>query len=362
MSRRQFVASRATSGRSSKQGENAKFSAIDKIVIVLQENHTFDNYFGTFPRVNGILDKSICIPESLGSMNCVSPFHDVNLTPVDMNHNWSSAHRGYNGGKMDAFVYSEGSKETLGYYDGGDIPHYWKAAQNYVLCDQYFTSVMSESAPNHLYLVAGTAGGLLDDNVPSTLNFSPIFEELDGLGVSWKVYGFTRWYEKFQYVQNTQSAKTKFASGSEFAKDVENGNLSDVSWIIGAPGGSEHPPQNIQTGEDSVATDIVNKVGTSPYWKNAVIFVTWDDYGGFYDHVPPPQVDSFGYGFRAPCLMISPFANAGYIDSVTNDHTSILKFIEQRYALGPLSSRDAAANDMSEAFDLSQPVRVFQPI
>lgn len=357
----QFSGDKATT-RSFKETSSNKFSAINKIIIVLQENHTFDNYFGTFPRGDGILGKSICIPESLKATNCISPFHNTNLTPVDMNHNWSSAHIDYDGGKMDAFVYSEGSKETLGYYNEVDIPHYWKAAQNYVLCDSYFTSVMSESAPNHLYMVAGTAGGLVDDNVPSTLNFTPVFEKLDGLGVSWKVYGFSRWYEKFAYVQSTPSAKKKFSSGSEFANDVESGNLSDVSWIIGAPGGSEHPPQNIQIGENSVANDIVNKVGTSTYWKSAVIFVTWDDYGGFYDHVPPPQVDNFGYGFRVPCLVISPFSKMGYIDSAINDHTSILKFIEQRYALSPLSSRDATANDMSEAFDFSQQARSFQPI
>ena len=349
-------------GTSSGSSSTNKFSQIKNIVVVLQENHTFDNYFGTFPKAEGIGGRNICLPESPGLANCISPYHDSNLTPVDMNHNWASAHRDYDGGEMDGFVYSEGNRETMGYYDGGDIPHYWRAAKNYVLCDHYFTSVMSESAPNHLYLVAGTAGGLLDDNVPSTLNFSPVFQELDGTGISWKVYGFTNWYKKFQYVQSTPSASSNFAGGSEFAKDVESGNLCEVSWIIGAPGGSEHPPQNIQTGQDSVATDIVNKMGASRYWNGDVLFVTWDDYGGFFDHVPPPQVDSFGYGFRVPCLVVSPFARRSYIDSVVNDHTSILKFIEQRYALAHLSSRDAAANDMSEAFDFTQPAQTFHAI
>ena len=336
---------------------SGKKSKIDHIVIVLQENHTFDNYFGTYPEAEGNLGKNICLPKSKGSgkVNCVSPYHDTNLTPVDMNHNWNSAHADYDGGKMDGFVYSEGNVETMGYYERSDLMHYYTAADNYVLCDKYFTSVMSESAPNHLYLIAGTAGGIKDDNVPVPLNFPPIFQQLDQKGISWKVYGFTQWYENFAYVQNNPSIKTNnFASENSFDSDLNNGNLSQVSWIIGAPGGDEHPPKNIQIGETSVANDIVNSVGSSTYWNASALFVTWDDSGGFYDHVVPPQVDQYGYGFRVPCLVISPYAKPGLIDSVTNDHTSNLKFVEDNYGLSPLSTRDAIANNMSEAFDFTR--------
>ncbi len=311
---------------------------------------------------DGIGGKSICLPTAPDSTNCITPFHNTSLTPVDMNHNWNSAHQDYNGGKMDGFVYSERNQQTMGYYEQEDIPHYWKAAQEYVLCDKYFTSVMSESAPNHLYLVAGTAGGITNDNVPKTLSFPPIFEQLDKANVSWKVYGFTKWYESFEYVQNLPAPKSHFASPGEFTKDVQNDSLSQISWIIGAPGGDEHPPKNIQDGENSVANDIVNKLGISNYWNSLAIFVTWDDYGGFFDHVPPPQVDKFGYGFRVPCLVISPYAKQGFIDSTVNDHTSILKFVEDCYSLTSLSTRDAAANNMSEAFDFSKPQRPFQAI
>lgn len=342
-----------------------KSSKIDHIVIVLQENHTFDNYFGTYPNSEGILGKSICLPRSKtsGTVNCVSPYHDTNHTPIDMNHNWNSAHADYNGGKMDGFVYSEGNNETMGYYDQSDLIHYYAAAENYVLCDKYFTSVMSESAPNHLYLVAGTAGGLKNDNVPATLNFPPIFQQLDQKGISWKVYGFTQWYESFAYVQNNPKIQeNNFAPGGTFGTDLEGGNLSQVSWIIGAPGGDEHPPENIQTGENSVANDIVNALGSSQYWSSVAIFVTWDDFGGFYDHVVPPQVDQYGYGFRVPCLLISPYAKPGFVSGVTNDHTSILRFVEDNYGLAPLSTRDAAANNMSEAFNYTKPQRAFIPI
>lgn len=337
-------------------------SPISKVVIALQENHTFDNYFGTYPNADGTVGKNIRLPPSPQGTPSLGPAHSPTLTPPDLNHNWNAAHLDYDAGKMDAFVYGEGSSGTLLYFDRSDLPHYWAMADSYVLCDRYFTSAMSESAPNHLFLVAGTCGGLKDDRVPASLNFPPIFAQLDAKGISWKVYGFTRWYESFSYVQQTPATKAKFAPASDFAPDLAGGRLSDVTWIVGAPGGSEHPPANVQAGASSVANDIVNALGRSPFWPSLACFVTWDDYGGFYDHVPPPQVDAFGYGFRVPCLVVSPYARAGFIDHQTNDHTSILKFIENRFGLQTLSSRDSAANDLSEAFDFTGPPRAFRPV
>jgi phospholipase C len=340
----------------------ASAAPIGHIVVVLQENHTFDNYFGTYPHADGTARKPICLPNAPGSATCTSPYHEPSLTPVDLNHNWKSAHADFNSGQMDGFVYAEGNPGTMAYYERADLPRYWIAADHYVLCDRYFTSVMSESAPNHLFLVAGTSGGIQDDRVPPTLGFPPIFEQLDQSGISWKVYGFTQWYERFAYVQNTPAAKGQFAASSTFPKDVAGGALADVSWVIGAPGGTEHPPANVQVGQNSVADDIVNPLGRSPYWNSAAVFLTWDDFGGFYDHVAPPVVDSFGYGFRVPCLVVSPYAKSGFVDSAVNDHTSILRFVEERYGLSPLSTRDAAANGMAEAFDFTRPPRSFVPI
>ena len=341
----------------------ADSSPIQNIDIVLQESHTFDNYFGTYPGADGTAGKTYCLPDAPASKNCVAPYHDTSLTPVDMNHDWRAAHADYDSGKMDGFVYTEGNAETMGYYDGTDLPRYWKAAGSYVLCDRYFTSVMSESAPNHLFLLAGTAGGLTNDSVPRTLPFPPVFQGLDAAGVSWKVYSDTpSWYKSFAYVRDSPAAAGNFRSAASFASDAKAGRLSQVSWIIGAPGGDEHPSASIKSGENSVADDIVNVVGTTPYWSSAAIFVTWDDYGGFFDHVPPPQVDKYGYGFRVPCLVISPYAKTGFIDSTVNDHTSILKFVEVRYGLSPLSTRDAAANGLLEAFDFTQAPRPFVAI
>ncbi|MGA2663867.1 MAG: alkaline phosphatase family protein [Nitrososphaerales archaeon] len=343
-------------------GPSLPASPIQNVVVVFQENHTFDNYFGTFPGANGSLGKALCIPKTKGSKTCVSPYRDTNPTPVDMNHTWASAHADYDGGKMDGFVYSEGNQETMGYYDSTDLPRYWSAAEQYVLCDGYFTSVMSESLPNHLSLVAGTCGGIIDDDAPATITFPPIFEQLDAAGVSWKVYSTTTWFQNFDYVQRTPSAKAKFVPPQQIVTDIQNGTLPQVSWVIGAAGGDEHPPSNVQTGQDYVAGEIVNALGNGSYWSSVAIFVTWDCFGGFFDHVPPPQVDQYGYGFRVPCLVISPYAKEGFVDGTVNDHTSILKFVETRFGLSPLSTRDAAANGMSEAFDFTKPPRPFQPI
>jgi phospholipase C len=360
---------RAESARKAARGGRAlapsDLTAIEKIVVVFQENHTFDNYFGTFPGANGTSSPSgVCLPNKKGAPTpCVSPFHSPTLTPVDMTHTWASAHEDYDGGKMDGFVYSEGNQATMCYFDGSDIPRYWKVAQQNVLCEAYFSSVMSESLPNHLSLVAGTCGGITNDAVPKTIAFPPIFQQLDQKGISWKVYSTTTsWLQNFGYVQKTPSAKANFLPAGEFSTDVGKGALSDVSWVIGAPGGDEHPSGSVSAGEDSVADDIVNKVGASADWGSAAIFITWDCFGGFYDHVPPPQVDQYGYGFRVPCLVISPFAKAGYLDDTTNDHTSILKFVEDRFGLSPLSTRDAAANNLTEAFDFSQQPRSFVPM
>ena len=352
---------RQASGGASRSNQPPGIGSIEKIVVFFQENHTFDNYFGTFPGANGSSrTPGVCLPEKKGARTpCLGPSHSGTLTPADMTHSWASAHADYDGGKMDGFVYSEGSGGTMSYFDGTDIPRYWKAARQYVLCDNYFTSVMSESLPNHLSLVAGTCGGILNDKVPATLTFPPIFEQLDQQKVTWKVYSTTTsWFKNFAYVQGSSTAN--FAKASQLATDIKNGNLSDVSWVIGAPGGDEHPPADVQAGMNSVC-DLINGLGGSQYWNSLAVFVTWDDFGGWYDHVAPPQVDQYGYGFRVPCLVISPYSKQGFIDSVVNDHTSILKFIELRYGLSPLSSRDAAANGMVEAFDFST-ATAFRPL
>jgi phospholipase C len=168
-----------------------------------------------------------------------------------MSHSWESAHADYDEGRMDGFVYCEGSTQTMGYFERGDLELYWQVADKYVLCDRYSSSVMSQSAPNHLYLVAASCGGIINNKVPKTLDFPPVFKQLDEEGITWKVYTKdpnSSWFRNFSYVQNMSNLDKNFARNDEFSKDVESGNLCQVSWIVGAPGGDEHPPANVQLG------------------------------------------------------------------------------------------------------------------
>ncbi len=294
----------------------------------------------------------------------MTPFHAHIPPSGDLNHSWDTAHADYDSGKMDAFVYSERTTDTMGLYYESDIPRYWKAAQEYVLCDRYFSSVMSQSAPNHLHLLAGTAGGLTNNKVPSTLTFPPIFQQLDAKKISWGLYSdFTSWYTSFQYVQQSPSARARIHGSGRFQKDLASGTLPDVTWIMGmGHNATEHPREDVRIGMNAVADTVVNPLGHSRYWSETAIFVTWDDYGGYFDHVAPPQVDAWGYGFRVPCLVIGPYTRPGSIDSTEHDHTSILRFVENRFGLTPLGPRDKRAKDMSSAFDFKAVARSFTPI
>ena len=266
---------------------------------------------------------------------------------------------------MDGFVYAEGSNLTMGYYNGSDIPYYWDYASRFVLMDNYFSSVMGPSLPNHLYSIAAQSGGIVDDVDQFCLNITVIMDELDSHGITWKYYyaggndstlsSFWNPLPSCSYAENP-SRLSHIVNTGQFLSDVAENNLSSVSWVIPFGEESEHPPNNITTGEDYTVS-LINAIMQSKYWSSTAIFLTWDDYGGWYDHVAPPQVDSFGYGFRVPCLIISPYAKEGFIDHTLADHTSILKFIETVWSLPSLTSRDAAANNLFEAFDFSQPPR-----
>ncbi len=350
---------------------------IKHVVIIVEENHTFDNYFGTYPGANGI-NGSVKEPLVPGEPPTVSPFHipGVNVSS-DLCHTWTCAHEAYDSGKLDGFISAQGgSNLSMGYFDYHQIPYYWDYASQFVLLDNFYSSVMAASLPNHLYLVAGQSGGLTGDSKSARINFTSslvsnstfffpsIADELSANHVTWKYYAggynfLNNWnpMPAFASVEDSQAMMNNLVPPSNLASDVKAGKLPSVSWIMPAEDSeSEHPPYNVSVGEHMVVSAI-NTVMQSAYWNSTAIFVTFDDYGGWYDHVPPPQVDGYGYGFRVPCLVISPYARQGMIDNVQGDFTSILKFVETVFSLHPLSTRDAAASNMMEAFDFSQAPR-----
>lgn len=383
-----------TPGVIAQQAASSGFNKINHVIWIIQENHSFDNYFGTFPGADGI-PQDTCLPRMPGSKDCVKPFHmPVGDPPADINHTWETAHAAYNNGAMDGFVWVHGTPYTMGYYDERDIPNYWDYARQYTLCDHFFSSEMTGSGPNHVFTVAAQSGetnnlGSLqqlrewtDDD--DGFSFASIVKRFTGKNISWKYYveaqpqpdlddkvkmsagmarlaypnpkDFTLWNPMpgFKGIRENPAKMGRLVSTDDYFNDLKNGSLPDVSWIVPSFQDSEHPPESLTQGMWYV-TRLINALMQSEYWKDSVVFLTWDDYGGFYDHVPPPEVDAYGYGPRVPMLVISPYAKQGYISHNNYDFTSVLKLIETRWNLQHLTKRDHRADNMRDCFNFSQP-------
>lgn len=377
------------SGDAPKPGAPPGIEKIKHVIWIIQENHSFDNYFGTFPGADGF-PPGTCLPTLPGSKECVAPFHmPQGAPPCDLSHAWQTAHAAYDHGNMDGFIWAEGSPFTAGYYDQRDIPNYWEYARHFTLCDAYFSSFNGASFPNHVYTVAAQSGGVI--GLPSTLKrleemlddpdgftFASMVDLFEKSSVSWKYYVdsmkpppgeepsadypyptlFTLWnpLPGFKAIRENPARMKHLVDLQDYFRDLKQGTLPEASWIVPNMEDSEHPPENLGpiAAGMSYVTKLVNALMESPYWKDSAIFLTWDDYGGFYDHVPPPEVDAFGYGPRVPMLVISPYAKPGYISHLTYDFTSTLKFMEVRWGLPHLTRRDHHARDMTDSFDFNQ--------
>jgi phospholipase C len=367
---------------------------IKHVIWIIQENRSFDNYFGTFPGADGP-PPSTCLPVLPGAKRCVKPFHMPTGEPIyDLHHGWNDEHAAWDSGRMDGFVWAEGSPFTMGYLDDRDIPNYWAYARHYTLCDRFFSSEMSESLTNHLYSVAAQSGGLIGGlgsvkEIEETLgeeggfSFGSVVNSLSLGHVTWKYYVETKplsddhesygvlpslWFGApktfslwnplagFKAIREDPDRMKNLVDLKEYFQDLKTGTLPEVSWIVPTFEDSEHPPETLGPAARGMwyVTNILNALMQSPYWKDSVVFLTWDDYGGFYDHVPPPIVDAFGYGPRVPTLVISPYAKAGFVSHFTYDFTSMLKFIEVRWGLSSMTERDAHADPMLDCFDFGQ--------
>ncbi len=255
---------------------------------------------------------------------------------------------------------------TLSYYDWHEIPNYWEYARRFTLCDAFFSSLAGPSEPNHLYTVAAQSGGLVNNpgrgivGEDGVYTFTTLAELLQHSKHTWKYYdeknnpkAHSLWNPMpgFKAFANSPELMSHLVSLREFYADAKADRLPEVCWIVPTAADSEHPPADSARGMWHV-TGLVNAVMQSPAWKDTVIIVTWDDFGGFYDHVAPPQVDKYGYGPRVPALVISPWAKPGFICHVHYDFTSPLKLIEDHFGLEPLAERDRAANNMLDCFRL----------
>src|SRR5712691_1580075 len=264
---------------------------IQHIIVIVQENHTFDNYFGTYPGANG-LPPGVALPANPNGTASVKPFPLNRDAPWgDICHSWGCAHAEFDNGKMDGFVYTAGTVMTMGYFDYHQIPYYWDYASRYVLMDNYFSSVMAPSFPNHLYLIAGQAGGIVSNARNTSFSFPSIFDELQTSGVTWRYYAqlYASGWNPLPIFKSfgTNSALVKgIGDTSSFPTDIRGGKLSSVTWIMPQDEKvSEHPAQNVTAGQDWVV-GLVDQIMASEYWNSSAVFITWDDYGGWYDHVP----------------------------------------------------------------------------
>ena len=364
---------------------------IDTVVVVMQEDRTFNNYFGTYPGANGWPEGfAMPVDPADSDAGSVEPFKLQSTRTPSLPHSAKAMIRAYNEGEMDNFVVSAESygaadgSLAMGFYDYRDIPFYWNLADQYVLADNWFSSVMGPSFPNHLYLFAATMTGPEGQRYTSVpaegLDVFTIFDRLEEEGVSWKVY--VQGYDPTANYRSTEARlgltdkaaqliwvplvgiprfldnpnlSSKIVDLSEYFEDAARGNLPSVAMIT--PSGlSEHPPGDLRLGH-FFAVDLLEALMLSDHWESSAFFLTWDEWGGWADHVPPPQVDEDGYGMRVPGLIVSPFAKQGFVDSTIYDHTSVLATIEWLFDVDPIAQRDADANAFVNAFDFTKPPR-----
>jgi len=383
---------------------------IAHVVIIMQENRSFDSYFGTYPGADGIAMQNgvpvACIP-SIGQGPCARPYHDTNDQNAGGPHGAKAADIAIDGGKMDGFIRAMAGVKGLGgcptdiptcvvaghetavmgYHTAAEIPDYWAYAQHFVLQDHMFESVRSWSLPEHLYMVSEWAARCKRVDDPSSCSADRKYNHRDEFPsdlldpkkriaerpsypwtdltyllhahhVSWAYYVMDGLEpdcdgDMVSCRQNPQTARTpgiwnplpsftdvktdgelsNVKDTSAFFTDVTNGTLPSVVWLTPSNRYSEHPPGLLSTGQAYVA-GIVNAIARSKYWDSTAIFLSWDDWGGFYDHVPPPNANFFGYGPRVPGLVISAYARKGYVDHQTLSHDAYVKFIEDDFLDG----------------------------
>ena len=371
------------------------------LVFIVQENRSFDHYFGTFPGANGIPMRNgrptVCAPDPITD-RCMPPYRTIRQLQQGGPHNQHFSEMGVNGGRMNGFIRAavrgpiycadhrddprcrngylgpQGQPDVMSYHTRRTIPNYWRYAEEFVLQDRMFAPADSWTLPAHLYLVSAWSARCLRPFDPMSCSSNlELLEEAQRMreradipvwawtditylmhehGVEWAYYvgddtctfgpcpggtGSERTVSQqnplpwFTTVRQT-GQMDRIQGHSEFYAAAEDGTLPSVSWVMPYNGVGEHPKagEPIWKGQRHV-TNVINALMRGPDWEETAIFLTWDDWGGFYDHVPPPRVDRNGYGIRVPGLLISPWARAGTIDSQTLSFDAYLKFIEDLF-------------------------------
>jgi len=357
---------------------------IKHVVVIMQENRSFDNFFHGFPGADSA--------ESGMNKADVVPLAPVPLAePTDLNHSHASWWRAWDNGKMDGFASAQKNPPLFAYsyVPSSEIEAYWTLATQYTLADRMFQSNTGPSFPAHQYMIAGQSGETDEDpnsaqwgcdapagsavplvgpdgtdlaGVFPCFDYQTAADLLDARGISWRYYApadlssgsSVSAYEAIEHIffskdwdNNVISPQTRILT------DVANGQLAQVTWVVPDSSHSDHPGNNSTEGPDWVAS-VVNAIGSSPFWNTTAIFINWDDWGGWYDHVAPINIDNMGPGFRVPLIVVSPYAKHGYVSHTVYETASLITFVEKDFALGNLGTRDALANNLLDCFDFAQ--------
>jgi phospholipase C len=369
-------------------------SKIKHIIFLIKENRTFDNLFGQFPGANGATQGTTCD----GSTVQLGPASDVE---VDLPHHFADGIEAIDGGKMDCF-----SDEGYVVYNQNDIPNYWRYAKRFVLADNFFSSEYGPTCVEHFFAFAAQSDRFVDCARPGQFgigrrdycddpfelawSFPKMTEErrrqvfdleeqgptgaaavrghyrlrwpcsdvrvlpdlLSARGITWKEYRGNTWVQPLHEVKHVRFSPMyrDVVPNTRFLPDLKGGRLPQVTWLTPPMKLSDHPPHSLCQGENWLVSTM-NALMRSKYWSSTAVVVTWDDYGGFFDHVPPPHPDIYGFGPRVPALIISPWAKRGLVDHEEMDFASVLRLIETIFDLPTMTQRDAHASDMLSAFD-----------
>ena len=370
---------------------------IEHVVVLMMENHSYDNFLGMLgrgpfetPRGDGFtIEAADGYPANSNPQSDGTPLRAFPM-PTDCqlsgkpSQEWTASHEQYAGGRNNGFVTSPSGPVAMGYWDRAEIPFTYSLASHFPVGDRYFCSVLGQTDPNRRYLIAATSSGMTDDipdpSQTATLGVTPpggtIFNHLSEAGISWAEYDV-------QYKQVTSETmnlypasdgvydQTNERSFAQFLSDAKAGSLPAFSLVDpNFSTQSQENPQNIAIGEQFMRA-VVEAIGSSPKWDKTILFISYDEHGGYYDHVPPPvalapddvppvtnspsqsSYDGFKrYGFRVPCIVVSPYAKRSYVSHVVYDHTSVLAFVERKWNLPAMTLRDANANDMTDFLDL----------
>jgi phospholipase C len=329
---------------------------IKHVIVDVQENRSFDHYYGFAPFA-GLYGVPSSYSQPDGSGGVVTPHHLTSGSTADIAHTWAAMHRAYDSGKMDGF-YKANGVIALGYYSPADLPFYYGLFESSTLCVNYFCSILGPTYPNRFYLAAATSGGVTTNGVwgYGVLDYPIILDLLDEARVTWKVYNIGldsvsggESDNVFVFWKKWAADKRTTAVKSDYLQDLQDGRLPQVSFIVPSfsMGLDEHPPADVAVGM-GIQRELITALKKSTAWAGSAYILTYDESGGFFDHVPPPRLDAYGLGIRVPTWVISPFAKAGHLEPALYEHSSLLKLIEAVFGLPTLAS-------INHRFDSSTP-------